>query len=91
MKILTIKVDLDNPEICQGMEAVYNLLYARFSDAEDAVTVVLDLKCQQLQKKTVLPFKIRELSQEDISFIRGVTETVQDIEALRSLGAVHER
>ena len=88
MKILTIKVDLDNPGICQGMEKVYNLLQARFSDAEDAITVVLDLKCQELKSKTVLPFKVRELSCEDVSFIRGITETVQDVEALRSLGAV---
>jgi len=84
MKALIIKINMDNPEVLFGLGKLYRRLLKRRSDDSDAVKVVFSLTCYGQKREEGVFFKVK-LSEDDIAFIRGITETVQDIESILKL------
>ena len=78
---------MDNPEVCSHIYKAYNKLVENRSEDPGAVTVISEISCSGKKKKATLPFKVK-LNEYDIAFIRGITETIQDIEAILNLGSV---
>ncbi len=75
MKTLIIKINMDNPEVFSGLPRLYRRLLEKRSDNPSAVKVVYSLTCYGKNIEDVIPFKV-EIGEDDIAFIRGITETV---------------
>ncbi len=75
---------MDNPEVFSGLPRLYRRLLKKRSDSPSAVKVVYSLTCYGKNVEDVLSFKVK-LNEDDIAFIRGITETVQDVESILNL------
>ncbi len=88
MKTLIMKINIDNPEVSSGLSRLYNKLREKRSDRPDAVKVFCEVTCWGKKRKAfLLPFKVK-LDEDDIAFIRGITETILDVESILNLGAI---